>query len=250
MRILIVALTLGPAFSLSQPPPPPLPSNSGPLQLEYTVEWRLVEAGKATMAWTPSSARSGAANVHLESVGMVSKLYKLNHDYISQLDDRGCTAITVQKAEEGSRKRETTVTFDGGQKLAQYVEKDLIRNSSDQKEIAISPCTFDVIGALVELRRQPRMDPGQTLLIPVSNGKKFVDARVEVQARETIKTPAGEFKTIRVEPYLFDGALYARKARLHVWFSDDAERIPVQIRVAMRFHIGTITVKLNKKPAG
>jgi hypothetical protein len=41
--------------------------------------------------------------------------------------------------------------------------------------------------------------------------------------------------------------LYARKARLYIWFTDDAERLPVQIRIAMRLHIGTVTLLAEKR---
>jgi len=71
-------------------------------------------------------------------------------------------------------------------------------------------------------------------------------ARVEAQAKETLKTPAGEFSTIRYEAFLFNGVLYGRKGRLYVWLSDDERRIPVQVRVQLPFYVGTITLQLEK----
>jgi hypothetical protein len=218
------------------------------LNLDYRVEWRMIEAGRATLQWTPAATRAGQAKVHLESVGLLNALYPVRNDYATILDEKGCTLSTLLRAEERSKKRETLVTYDRIKKLAQSTERDLVKNTSDRKEVNLPGCTFDVIGALVELRRQPRLEPGMALSVPVSDGKKFVDARVEVQAKEKVKTPAGEFDAIRTEAFLFDGALYARKARLHIWFSDDAQRIPIQIRVAMRLHFGNVTLQLAKRP--
>jgi len=220
---------------------------SSPVHLAYRVEWRMIDAGKAFLKWSPGPARAGQANVHLESSGLVNKLYRVNNNYSTNLDDKGCTLNTILHAEEGSRRRETLVTFDRIKKKVQYQDKDLVKNTVDNREVNIPGCSFDVIGALVELRRQPRLEPGMALSMPVSDGKKFVDARVEVQAKERIKTPAGEFNAVRTEAFLFDGVLYARKARLHVWFSDDAERLPIQIRISMRLYIGTVTLQLDKK---
>ncbi len=220
---------------------------SGPLNLSYRVEWRMVDAGVATLKWAPAPARGGKSDVHIESVGLVNKLFRVNNDYATHLDEKGCTMATYVRAEEGSRKRETRATFDRVKKKAEHQDRDLVKNTVVNAETAIPGCTFDVIGALVELRRQPRLEPGMALSVPVSDGKKFADARVEVQAREKVTTPAGTFETVRVEAFLFDGVLYARKARLHIWFSDDAQRIPVQIRVAMRFYIGTVTLQLTKR---
>lgn len=216
-----------------------------PLNLSYRVEWRLIDAGKAYLKWNPGTGRGGQANVHIESQGLVNKLFPVKDDYSTNLDERGCTLSTLMHAEEGSRKRDTLVTYDRIRKRVEYQEKDLVANKTVNKDLEIPGCTFDVIGALVELRRL-KLEPGSVLSVPVSDGKKFVNARVEVQAKERVKTPAGEFNTVRCEAFLFDGVLYARKARLHVWFTDDAARVPVQIRIMLRFYIGTVTLQLEK----
>lgn len=218
-----------------------------PLNLEYRVEWRLIDAGKAFLKWNPGQGRGGQANIHIESAGLVNKLFPVKDDYSTNLDERGCTLSTLMRAEEGSRKRETQVTYDRARKKVEYQEKDLVLNQTVRKELEIPGCTFDVIGALVELRRL-KLEPGAVLNVPVSDGKKFVNARVEVQAREKVKTPAGEFNTVRCEAFLFDGVLFTRKARLHVWFTDDPAKVPVQIRIAMRFYIGTVMLQLQNTP--
>ena len=82
--------------------------------------------------------------------------------------------------------------------------------------------------------------------LPVSDGKKVIMARVESQAKETIRTPLGQFNATRYEAFLFNGVLYARKGRLFVWISDDDKRLPVQIRVQLPFYVGTITLQLEK----
>lgn len=216
-----------------------------PLNLAYQVEWRLINAGKAFLQWNPTQGKGGQANIHIESEGLVNSLFRVKDDYSTNLDERGCTLSTLMRASENSRKRETLVTYDRIRKKVEYEERDLIRNQTVRKELDIPGCTFDVIGALVELRRL-KLEPGTALSVPVSDGKKFVNARVEVQAREKISTPAGTFSTVRCEAFLFDGVLYARNARLHVWFTDDAAKVPVQIRIALRFYIGTVTLLLEK----
>ena len=214
--------------------------------MQFRAEWRLVEAGKVYLKWLPGPARSGQLNVHLETQGLVNKVIRVKDDYSANLDERGCTLSTLLRAEEGARRKETAVTFDRNRKRVDYTERDLVKNSVVTKETEIPGCTFDVIGALMELRRQ-KLEPGMTLSMPISDGKKFVNARIEVQGRELIKTPLGDFNALKVEALLFDGVIYARKARLHLWFSDDAERLPLQIRIAMRFYIGNVMLFLEKK---
>jgi hypothetical protein len=150
-------------------------------------------------------------------------------------------------AHEGRRHRETTVTFDRAEGKAHYLEKDIAKNVVlDDKRIDIPPCVHDVLGGLFKLRTLS-LEPGQTIQLPLSDGKKSVSARIEAQQREEVKTKAGTFKTVRYQAYLFDNVLYRRSAKLYVWLTDDARRLPVQIRVRMQFTIGTITFQLQKE---
>jgi hypothetical protein len=121
-----------------------------------------------------------------------------------------------------------------------------VNNSSTTSEIDIRPCEHDVIGALYTLRTMP-LEPAQSAQIPVSDGKKTVMARVEAQEREVVKTDAGTYKTVRYEAFLFDNVLYRRRGRLFVWLTDDAHKVPVQIRIRLPFYIGTVTLQLQKQ---
>jgi hypothetical protein len=103
-----------------------------------------------------------------------------------------------------------------------------------------------VVGGLLVLRNL-RLEPGKTAQIPISDGKKFVQARVESQQREEIKTELGSFKTIRYEVFLFDNVLFKRSGHLHIWLTDDDWRLPVQLQVRLQFTIGTITFRLRKQ---
>ena len=106
-------------------------------------------------------------------------------------------------------------------------------------------CVHDVLGGLFYLRTL-ELEPGQSVEIPVSDGKRSVMAKVEAQQREELKVPDGTYKTIRWELYLFNNVLYRRPARLYVWLSDDRRKLPVQIRVRMPITIGTVTLQLAR----
>ena len=217
--------------------------------LQYTVEWRLITAGKARLVWsaTPHHSNPGwQADLHLESAGLVSKLFKVNNNYVSNLESDLCATGSYLKAEEGKRRKETRVTFNRATGKAEYQEKDLVKNAVvATKEIPIPACVHDVLGGLYLLRTL-NLQPGQSTQVPVSDGKKSVMARVEAQRREDLKTPAGAYKTIRYEAFLFNDVLYRRYGHLYVWLTDDARKLPVQIQVRLQFAIGTITLLLEK----
>ncbi len=234
-------------FSPAMAAPAALPQRE---LLQYTVEWRLITAGKARLLWsaTPHHSNPGyQAELHLESVGMVSKLFKVNNDYSSSLESDLCATASYLKSEEGKRRKETQVTFDRALRKAEYREKDLNKNAVvSAKETEIPACVHDVLGGLYLLRTL-NLQPGQNTQVAVSDGKKSVMARVQAQQREDVKTPAGTFKTIRYEAFLFNDVLYRRYGHLYVWLTDDARKLPVQIRVRLQLAIGTITLQLEKE---
>ncbi|MGB7759010.1 MAG: DUF3108 domain-containing protein [Bryobacteraceae bacterium] len=211
----------------------------------YSIEWRLITAGKLRLERIQART-SSQINLRMDSVGLVSKLFKVADDYSSNFNQDGCVLSTLLVSEEGSRKRETRVIFDEAKHKASYLERDRIKNVVLQnREIEIHPCVRDVAGALTYLRTL-NLEPGHSIDLAVSDGKKSVMAKVEAQQREDVKTPEGVFHTIRYEAYLFDNVLYRRSAHLNIWLTDDRRRLPVQIRVRMQFAIGTIALLLEK----
>jgi hypothetical protein len=215
----------------------------------YAIEWRLFNAGKAKveMTSTPEPRPAIQANLHLESTGIVSKLFKVEDDYVSTLNGNYCAQTLQMTTHEGSRLRETKVTFDAEAKKASYLERDRTKNNAVvlSQETEIPPCVHDILGGLLFIRTL-NLEPGQSAQVPVSDGKKSVMVKVEAQARENVKTPEGTFKTIRYEVGLFNGVLYKRPAHLNLWVTDDRHRLPVQIKVRMTFTIGTILLQLEK----
>jgi len=220
-----------------------LPGNE---TLVYNIDWRLFNAGKARVQWQPQ--RGGyQVNLHVESTGFVSRLFKVDDDYSAILNSAACAESVHLTTHEGSRERETRITFDGNSHRASYLERDLIRNSvMAQHESEIPPCVHDVVSGLFFMRTL-NLEPGQSTTVPVSDGKKTVMAKVEAQAREDLKTPEGTSHTIRYEVYLFNNVLFRRSAHLNVWMTDDRRKLPVQIRVRMTFTVGTITLQLEKQ---
>ncbi len=243
LKLLLLALACAPG-ALAQGDA--LPSAE---TLTYRVEWRLITAGRARLEWSaaPQPQPGWQAKLHLESTGLVSKLYKVWDDYAAGLDQGMCVAYSQLTSQEGSRQRETKITFDSRTRKASYLERDRLKNAVLlSHEIDIPPCTHDVIGGLYFLRTL-NLEPGQSAQAPVSDGKRAVMARIEAQQREDIKVPAGSFKTVRYELYLFNNVLYHRWAHLYVWLTDDRRKLPVQLQVRMQIAIGTITFELEKR---
>jgi hypothetical protein len=210
--------------------------------LHYSAEWRFVNAGEIELRST------GLLQTHmsLTSAGLVSRLFRVDDDYAVKRDEQGCSELLDFKVSEGRRSRDVHSTFDKQKRKATFLERDATRDAIiTQKETDIPGCVMDFTGALNSLRsRHPA--PGTSWEVPISDGKKTANIRVEAQGKETIRTPLGQFPSTMYEAFVFSGAFYGRKGRLFVWITDDERRLPIQLKIQLPFYVGTITLQLEK----
>jgi uncharacterized protein DUF3108 len=241
------------AASWALPAPKPLPAPrprpadadpglTGAGKLVYNIEWRLIHAGTAVVDATGPEGR-----VKLESAGLVSALFKVEDLYSVRYDEPFCATSSVLDAREGRRHRETSITFDRARNQATFIQRDLLNNTilrSSQTDIP--NCVHDIVGAMFTLRNA-HLEPGQSTELPVSDGRRAAQVKIEAQQREPVQTPAGSFNTIRYEANLLNGVVYTRKGRVFLWLSDDERKLPVQIRLRMQFPVSTVTLQLQKE---
>jgi hypothetical protein len=237
MRFLVLLLTAW-QFATKNP----VLSAPSTERLTYDIEWRLIHAGSAVV-----DAQKTSAHMKLESAGLVSTLFKVDDAYGVTYDEPFCATSATLDAQEGKRHHETHVTFDRASNRAQYVERDLLKNSVlHTYDVAIPNCVHDTLGALISLRGLG-LSPGQSATMPVSDGHKSASVKVEALDREEIKTATTAYKTIRCETFLMNGVVYNRKGRVFIWITDDARHLPVQIQLRMSFPVGTVTLRLSKE---
>ena len=210
--------------------------------LHYTAEWRLWNAGVATIRMDAAGSEQ-KVSATADSVGFVSLLYKVTDRLESYFDNKSfCSNHIFKHSEEGLHKRETNIRFDNVRHRAVLDEKNLRNNQTKHTEQDIPPCVTDVLSAIFYVSSLP-LDPGSIYTFPLNDGGTTVDVRVHVEGREEIKTDAGTFKTVRVQPESDSGVLKNR-GKVWVWYTDDGAHIPVQMRA--RLFWGTLTIKLAR----
>jgi Protein of unknown function (DUF3108) len=242
--LFLTAICLLPAQNFQKSDPKPDPPGLSPVsdKLTYDVEWRLIHAGTVII-----DAQKTHADMHLDSAGLVTSLFRIHDIYSVDYDEPFCASAAIMDAEEGKRHHETKVTYDRSALRATYLERDVIKNSTMHSgSVEIPSCAHEVIGALLKLRGM-NVPPGQAAMIPMSDGQRTATVKIEAQEREEIKTLTGTYQAIRYEANMLNGVVYTRKGRAFIWLSDDEKRLPVQIRLRMPFPIGTVTLSLSKE---
>ena len=217
-----------------------------PEKLNYRVEWRLITAGAATLELTHATPENWLSTLTIESAGVIARLYKVLDKYKVSSDAKFCLSSAELEAQENKRHMITHTEVAKDQHTLRYEEKDLVKNTTAQKDLEVSPCTREVTGALASLRLT-NLEPGKSITLPITDGKKVVNARIESQAREVLNFDGKKYETVRYEAFLFDNVLYRRKGRLFIWITEDEERLPVQFRIQLGFPIGNVMIQLEKQ---
>ena len=229
-----------PAFQGAiQPPPAGYHPPDGQTYV-YDVEWRLWTAGTAEVRIAPENGEehvSASGN----SVGTVGLLYHVGDRFDAWFNRETFCSRRIQKhIEEGFRRVETATDFDYARKLAVLNQVNLKKGDRKHAEHPIPNCVTDVISAIYYTASLP-LTKGSSYEFPLNDGGDTVTVKITVEAREDVKTPAGTFRTVRVQPTASQGVLKDR-GKVWVWYTDDAQRIPVQMRARMGW--GTLTFRL------
>jgi len=231
-----------------QPPPLTYHFPDG-VTYTYRGEWRLWNAGIGTLRVerTPSGEQHLVATA--DATGFVALLYHVHDFFDSTLQTQNfCSLHLLKRTEEGYRRRETDIHFDYARHLSVMDDINLNANQKRHGENMIPECVTDVLSALLYAGSLP-LEPGVTYSFPINDGGSTVEMRAQVEGREQIHTDAGTFNTLRVRPDAPMGILKS-KGKIWIWYSDDAQHIPVQMRGRMGW--GSLTLRLqriDRKPA-
>ncbi len=211
----------------------------------YKAEYRLWTAGHATLRWERDAATGeqhaiGAA----DTSGFVGLLFRVHDRFDAAVDPKTFCAQRLSKhIEEGSRKRDIKLQMDYPRRKSVLDDLNLKNGERKRSEYDIPECVSDVVSSLFYLGTLP-LEPGATPVFPINDGGATVEVKVHVEGREQLQTDAGVFNTVRVQPESTVGLLKSKSRGVWIWYSDDARRIPVQMRGKMSW--GTLTLRLER----
>jgi hypothetical protein len=233
--------TIGPAAQIHPPSPEyQFPNGQG---LVFEAEWRLWTAGTARLEMAPNGVNDQRVTGIADSSGVVALLYPV-HDRFQSIFDRRtfCSVNLTKHTEEGFHKRETLISFNYIRHHSILDETNLKNSQTKHEEHEIPGCVTDVLSGIFYVASLPLI-PNSTYSFPLNDGGNTVYVTARVEGRESVKTPAGTFNTVRVAPEAATGVLKER-GRVWIWYTDDARHLPVQMRARMFW--GTLTFRLQR----
>lgn len=211
--------------------------------LRFSVQYGFIHAGSAWLEVPEIVDWKGRPSYRLvaraESNGFFSKMYKVRNRIESLWDVEGrYSSRYFENRREGKFRANDTITFAGSPLQARY--KD------GQTYDLVGPVQ-DALSSFYYFRTQP-LPVGGSITFDYHASRKTAPLQVKVLGRQNIKTPAGRFDCLVIEPILKAGGIFKNKGRLVIWLTDDERRMPVMMR--SKVMIGSISVVLQEVKPG
>jgi hypothetical protein len=209
----------------------------------FELGYGVIKAGEATISVEGLVEYFGQSSIHLRtrarSNTFFDAFYKVRDQADSYADADSLFARYFSKhLREGGYERDVEIHFDQINGVAYY---------PSGKESEAPPGTHDIITAFFRVRTLP-LKVGETIDLLAHGDKRLYTLEVRVLRRETIDTIFGRTDCIVVQPVITEEGLFNHSGDLHVWFTNDARRIPVLMRASVP--VGAIEARLTRYVPG
>ncbi|MDH4162380.1 MAG: DUF3108 domain-containing protein [Nitrospirota bacterium] len=215
--------------------------------MTYTISWsKVFSAGTAVMEVRREKA-DGRELLRIvstaRSIGMVDSVYPVRDTVQSLFDPRTRQSLSYfLDQSHGKRKKKRELHFDRERNKVTY------RADGVQEVLDIPAQTQDALSSLYYLRSRQDLEPGKTIVFDVHDSGKNWAVEIQVLGRERIKTPVGEFDTIKVRTYPKYEGVFMHKGEIFMWLTDDSRRVPVLMKSTIT--IGSIVATLTEMIPG
>jgi hypothetical protein len=212
-------------------------------KLTFSVSWSsIIEAGTAVLEVKKGNDVEGRPTYELlsktRSVGVLDLFYPVRDTVESVIDACGLYSLSFRLQEShGKKKRQRTMDYDR--------DKGIVRvtvNNGTPTIYSVPDRIQDALSSLYYVRTRDDFVTGKSIVVDVHDGDKTYAVEVEVMGKEHIKTPAGEFDTIKVKTYPKYEGVFMNKGEIFMWLTDDARKIPVLMK--SEISIGSIVATL------
>ncbi len=214
-------------------------------QLKYGIYYSFIKVGTAYIRNRGLVNIGGRSAYLLQttafSATVIDAVFKVRDINQSWLDATEYYSYGYgQSVREGNYKRDEWLKFDydAHKYVGQIQKKEAPKNISGPLDIRV----LDILSALYYVRSQ-KLEIGTDVVFDIVNREKQYPLVVKVLKKEKIKTPAGKFDCIVVEPQLRGEGIFVSKGKsLKVWLTDDEYKMPVQMKVEV--FIGSVSAQL------
>ncbi len=222
-------------------------------ELNYKISWAFITAGEATIKADKILYNGKEYSYQIETLAksypVIDKMFKVRDINMSWIkSDLSKSLGYWQSVREGSYKRDEWLNFDYQNNTYDMYKQNKKGNLYKFTTPFTGTEVFDVLSALYYVRN-PKIALKDTIYFDIVNVNKQYPLKVVVHGKEKIKTKAGTFNCIVVEPMISGESIFVVKGKsLKVWLTDDEYRLPV--KMAVEVFIGSVKAELYSYKKG
>ena len=172
-----------------------------------------------------------------QTTGMANAIYGVRDIYESWFDkDTNLPYKQIRNIKEGHYTKYNEVTYNRE------------NNTVDSKLSGVHPVPekiFDLASTFYYLRRidYTALKEGDVIFVNMYFADEIFPFRLRYAGKEVIRTIFGKMKCLKICPVVEVGRMFKTKDDLTIWFTDDANRIPVLVSMDISI-VGAVLLKL------
>jgi hypothetical protein len=214
--------------------------------LTYTVSWsKVVKAGTALLEVKGEELPDGREVLRFivtsRTEGLMGRFYPLGDTVQSVFDPETMQSLSYSlRARHGERTRRRELVFDP-------VHRTVVSRLDDDppKTLDVPDRVQDPLSALYYLRTRNDFAVDKPVIVRVFDGDRSRSIEVRALGREKVRTPAGEFDTIKIKA---SGGIFTGEGEIFIWLTDDSRKVPVLIK--SRIAVGSMVFTLKDLKPG
>lgn len=221
-------------------------------KLMYKVNFGIFTIGKAEMHINDNFYRVNKrdcykVDVYGKTSGLVDWVAKVDDHWGAYVDSAALVPhIAYRNIKEGNYRKNEMVRFDHKNDMLET--KTMNKKTGEWKEPVLYGAPDNVremLSGYLYLRTLDfdAMKPGDIFKMSGFFEDMFYDLDVKYRGKEVIKTKAGKFNAIKLEPIMPKNDLFDGEDSILAWVSDDENKIPLKVEAEM--FIGHAGVELS-----
>ena len=219
-------------------------------ELSFEMGWKAATAGTAVLRVEELGFRQKrkAYKIVCEATTnrIVDAVFEVRDRFESWMDVEAlCSLSFAKRANEGGKSHSEDIFINPLSGEYKYRRSRPEKTAAADIETGTGPRFIQDLISMSYYVRAKGLATGKPVIVQYLDGVRLKEIKLEPMRKEIIKTEAGTFSCLVVEPMFKDGAGYSphSKSVIHIWLTDDRRHVPVKIAAGLP--IGDVTAVLT-----
>jgi hypothetical protein len=209
--------------------------------LKYTIRFGAIEGGKASIS-TINKEYEGKdmvfSEMKLQSSGVTNSFYTVDNSFSSLINP-----VTCLPEKAFCKIIEKEIDYDDE---VRFFQEDSTLFSKQMGWDEGGGEIFDIVSLIYNLRYSGKLEnlqDGDYFEIFFWDINEIYPLKMKFSGSEEIKTKAGRFQCVKIEPVVKKGSDQSKKMPLTIWITNDAKKLPVMIQFNLK--VGSVKCELD-----